>query len=129
MQIQVDDLDDIRELAEAQQELKLLKDRELELRKRVAMAVMGKKTIMPGSKSVTLGDTKVTVSYNEKLQIMDADTLADYVDDPDLPEGTVVFKPHTTLGKMKKIPDDNPIWECVYVDVSPTPTVKIEHVS
>lgn len=128
MQIRVDDLDDIRELAEAQEELRLLKERELELRKRVATAVMGKKTIMPGSKTVTLGDTKVTVTYNEKLQIMDADSLADYVDDDDLPEDTVTLKPHTTLGKMKKVDDDHPIWDCVYVDVSPTPTVKIEHV-
>lgn len=126
MQIQVDDLDDIRELAEAQEELKLLKERELDLRKRVALAVMGRKTVSPGSKTVTLGKTKVTVTYNEKLQIMDADTLEDYVNDDTIPEGTVTLKPHTTLGKMKKIPDDHDIWECVYIDVSPTPSVKIE---
>ena len=129
MQIQVDDLDKIRALSEAQKELIEIKEREMSLRREVAQIVMGSKNIMPGRKTVTLGDTKIMCEYKEVLKVLDTELLGDYVDDDSLPEDTVTLKPQTTLAKMKKVPIDHPIWDAAYTDVSPTPTVKIEDVS
>lgn len=126
MQIQVDDLDKIRELRELQDELAELKERELNLRREVAFIVMGNRKMLPGRKTVTLGNTKITCEFKEVLKVMDKDALADFMDDDTLPTGTVTLEAKTTLGKMNKVPQEHDIWECVYTDVSPTPTVKIE---
>jgi hypothetical protein len=128
MQLKVEDLDKIRELAELQAELAQIKERELSLRKEVAFAVIGNRNMTPCRKSLTLGDTKITCEFKEVLKIIDKDELQDFVDDDTLPSNTVVMQPHTTLGKLKKVSDDHPIWGCVYTDVSPTPMVKIETV-
>lgn len=128
MQIQVDDLDKIRELAELQAELAEIKEREINLRREVAFLVMGNRNMVPMRKTVTLGSTKITAEFKEVLKIMDKEALAEFVDDDSLCDGTVIMEPKTTLGKLKKVSDDHPIWDCVYTDISPTPTVKIEEV-
>jgi hypothetical protein len=126
MQIKPEDLDKIRELAELQNELRDIKEREIKLRREVAFAVVGNRDMTPIKKTLTLGSTRVTVEFKEVLKIMDKDVLEEFMDDGTLPPKTVTLEAKTTLAKMKKVPSSHGIWDCVYTDISPTPTVKIE---
>lgn len=125
MQIKSEDIDKISKLQRLQAELSYLKEEELKLRKEVAIAVMGRKQMVPEKKSITVGDYKVDCEYKEVLKIADIEALADFFEDDDLPEGTVEMKAHTTLSRIKKVDQHHPIMDAVYIDVSPTPTVKV----
>jgi len=125
MQLNSEDITKIEQLERTQAELKFIKAQELKLRKEVAIAVMGRKQMIPEKKSVKISGFTVDCEYKEVLKIADPDHLAEFFEDDDLPEGTVEMKPHTTLAKIKKVDEHHPIMDAVYIDVSPTPAVKV----
>jgi Trm5-related predicted tRNA methylase len=122
--------EDVVDLYEKQEELRMIKEEEMTLRKKVAAQILGNSDKGEAEKVTrNIEHLTVTVQTTELLSIDDPQTLVDWYLFGNLnreESAALSIKPDVTLARMKKVNPDSKLWRCMSVKLSPTPTVTIK---
>ena len=122
----------VEDLFQIQNELAVIKEDEMALRKAFANKILNKEVYGEAEKEeLIIAGYKVKVSTSESLEIEDKDELVELYlsDELDHEEKQALkIKPDITLARARKLDEDSVLWTYMHTKPSQTPTVKIEEI-